>query len=158
MKKKNRLIPEAIFLLIDSYLTPKKRSDKRDSQENQVQLPKSNYGQGRPDSQNYEVPYGPNNSRRNEREKDQHKETNEDHCQKSQNHYFTFLSVGNALNGVPDFEALGGGMPVRAGLTLGVTTRPVNILAAPHEHLTSRGLEVEIHHNKNFLSLRGVPS
>lgn len=48
-------------------------------------------------------------------------------------------------------------MPVRAGLALSVTARPVNILAAAHEHLTSRGLEVEIHHNKNFLSLRGVP-
>lgn len=67
--------------------------------------------------------------------------------------HFPFLS--GALNGVPDFETLSGGMPIRAGLTFGITTCPVNILAVAHEHLTSRGLEVEIHHNKNFLSLRG---
>lgn len=46
----------------------------------------------------------------------------------------TPLLVGNILNSVPDFEALGRRRPKRTGLALGIRTGTVNILADTYKH------------------------
>nr|DAN98392.1 MAG TPA: hypothetical protein [Caudoviricetes sp.] len=60
----------------------------------------------------------------------------------------TPLLVGNVLNSVPDFEALGRRRPKRTGLALSIRTGTVNILADTRKHMACRSLKIEIHHNK----------